>query len=42
MVDFDLKLNGMDQLGQNLQAFTKEIQDNALVKMLVARPLPTR
>jgi HK97 gp10 family phage protein len=39
-MDFDLKLNGMDQLGQNLQAFTKEIQDNALVKMLVAGAQP--
>jgi HK97 gp10 family phage protein len=40
MFDFDLKVNGMDQLGQNLSAFTAEIQDKALEKMLLAGAQP--
>lgn len=40
MVDFDLKLNGMDQLGKTLSAFTADIQQNALEKMLKAGAQP--
>lgn len=40
MFDLDLKVNGLDQLGQNLSAFTAEIQDKALEKMLVAAAQP--
>jgi HK97 gp10 family phage protein len=36
MVELDLKVTGLDQLAQNLQAFTSEIQEKALNKMLVA------
>jgi HK97 gp10 family phage protein len=40
MFDMDLKVEGLDQLGQNLTAFTKEIQDKALNKMLLAGAQP--
>jgi HK97 gp10 family phage protein len=35
-MDLDLKVTGLDQLAQNLTAFTKEIQDRALNSALVA------
>lgn len=40
MFDLDLKVNGMDQLGQNLSAFTADIKKNALTKMLLAGAQP--
>jgi HK97 gp10 family phage protein len=40
MFDLDLKVNGMDQLGQNLKAFTADVQQNALEKMLLAGAQP--
>jgi HK97 gp10 family phage protein len=40
MVELDLKLTGLDQLAQNHQAFTTEIQEKALNKMLVAGAQP--
>jgi HK97 gp10 family phage protein len=40
MFDLDLTVNGMDQLGQNLKAFTADIQQNALEKMLLAGAQP--
>jgi len=35
MFDLDLKVSGLDQLQQNLQQFSQEIQDKALNTMLV-------
>ena len=40
MTDLDLKVEGMDQLAQNLTAFSADIQQNALNKMLLAGAQP--
>jgi HK97 gp10 family phage protein len=40
MFDMDLKVEGLDQLAQNLSAFTAEIQDKALNTMLLAGAQP--
>jgi HK97 gp10 family phage protein len=40
IMDLDLKVTGLDQLAQNLTAFTQEIQEKALNKALVAGAQP--
>jgi HK97 gp10 family phage protein len=40
MTDLDLQVSGLDQLQQNLQAFSQEIKQKALNSMLVAGAQP--